>query len=295
MKKIAPVFVMLAGILWGMMGIFVRRLNEFGLNSMDIALTRSFWTFLMLFVYLLLFKRDVLKIKLKDVWCFLGTGMASVAFFNVSYFKAIVSMSLSMAAVLLYTAPAIVMMLSVFLFHEKMSVRKVMALIVAFLGCMCVTGVLSGNVQISKSGILLGLGAGFGYALYSIFSRYALNKGYSSLTITFYTFLFASIGVLPFIDLPTFTSFYISHNSGPILLWSILMAIVTTLAAYILYTLGLTYMESSKASIIATIEPVVASLIGILLYHESVTFLGVPGIILVLSSTVLINLHSRVK
>ena len=170
------------------MGLFVRTLNAAGLQTMDIVFLRAVVTAVVMVVYLFLFNRKLLVIHLKDIWCFLGTGIASITFFNYCYFKCIEEASLSIAAVLLYTAPAIVMVLSYVLFREKLTGKKIISLIMTIGGCILVTGVFEETQIINANGILLGLGAGLGYALYSIFSRYALERGYHSLTITCYTF-----------------------------------------------------------------------------------------------------------
>ena len=199
-KKTAPFLVLLAGILWGTMGLFVRTLNGKGLNTMEIVALRSIVTCAVLFLFLLVYNRQMLKIRLKDVWCFVGAGLFSIVFFNYCYFKAITMTSLSVAAVLLYTAPVMVMIMSYFLFHEKFTRRKVVAVVLTFLGCVLVTGIAGNGAALSPKGILVGLGAGFGYALYSIFGKFAIERGYHSFTISFYTFLMAAIGSVPLAD-----------------------------------------------------------------------------------------------
>ena len=194
MKKIRSfIYILLSGMLWGCMGVFVRVLNKQGIASMDIVFLRAIVTAVAMVIFLFIFHRRMLKIHWKDFWCFLGTGIASITFFNFCYFKAIMMTSLSVAAVLLYTAPAIVMILSYILFHEAFTVRKVIAIVMTFFGCMLVTGMLGQQQAITTTGLLYGLGAGLGYAFYSIFSRYALEKGYHSLTITCYTFIVTTV------------------------------------------------------------------------------------------------------
>ena len=188
-KKIAPVLILIAGILWGCLGIFVRKLNTQGLYSMDIVSLRAIVTCLSMGLFLAFYNPRLFSISLRDTWCFAGTGICSIVFFNYCYFKSISITSLSVAAVLLYTAPAMVMVLSFFLFKEKFTKRKIVSLVMTFVGCILVTGVVTSSGSVTGLGILTGLGAGFGYALYSIFSRYAIEKGYHTLTITFYTFL----------------------------------------------------------------------------------------------------------
>lgn len=284
MKKLAPLFIILAGVLWGSMGLFVRTLNARGLESMDIVALRAIVTAVALFLFLLFYDRKLLKIKLRDIWCFLGTGICSIIFFNYCYFKAIMMTSLSVAAVLLYTAPAIVMVLSFFLFGEKFTKRKLAALIMTFVGCVLVTGVIGDSVQLSAGGILAGLGAGFGYALYSIFGRYALERGYHSLTITFYTFLVAALGTLVLSDIRTVAETVTA--GAPMFLFAVAFGVLCTVIPYLTYTIGLKYVENSKASIIASVEPVTATLLGVVLFGEALTVEGVVGTLLVLGALV---------
>lgn len=285
MRKLAPLFIFLAGMLWGSMGVFVRELNGKGLFSMEIVALRAIVTALCMMIFLFFFNRKLLKIKWKDLWVFLGSGIGSILFFNLCYFKAITLTSLSVAALLLYTAPAIVMVLSFFLFKERFTWRKTAALVLTFLGCVFVTGVLGEETTVSGQGILTGLGAGFGYALYSIFSRYALDKGYHSLTITCYTFLIAAIGGLFLADRGQIAR--VALGSPSMFLFSIVFGLFCTVVPYLLYTMGLKYVENSKASIIASVEPVAATLIGLFLFDEKISPIGIMGIVLVLSAVIL--------
>lgn len=289
----SALFVLAAGSLWGFMGLLVRTLNRVGLASMDICFVRAVITLITMFFGLLIFDRKALKIKIRDVWCFIGTGAFSVSFFNYCYFKTMTLTSLSVAAVLLYTAPAFVMLMSAVLFHESLSARKLAALGLAFVGCAFVSGIVGGAETLSASGILFGLGAGFGYALYSIFGRYALEKNYSSVTISFYTFLFASLSTLFFVDAGEV--FATIGSSPQLTAKTVLLVLLVTLLPYLSYTRGLKGMENGTASVLASIEPVVATLVGILIYKEEMSLQNVIGICLVLGSIVLINWKNKQK
>lgn len=293
MKRIAPWLVLMAGILWGMIGIFVRKLNMLGFESMNIVALRAIVTSVLLGLFLLIYDKRKLYIRWKDIWCFIGTGIFSVVFFNFCYFKAITLTSLSVAAILLYTAPAIVMVLSAVLFHEKITKNKIISLTLTFVGCVLVTGIVSGSAVLNVAGILVGLGAGLGYALYSIFSRYALERGYHSLTISFYTFLFAVIGTAPIADYGRIASVFRQDQTSA--LYCIAFGLISTVIPYITYTRGLREMENSKASIIASIEPVTATILGVLLYHEKLSISELVGVILVLGAIVINNNNENVE
>ena len=284
-KKIYVSYILLAGILWGSLGPFVRYLNTAGIASMDIVFLRAVVTAVALLVYLLIFHRDMLRIHIKDLWCFIGTGVASITFFNYCYFKAVITTSLSVAAVLLYTAPAIVMILSAMLFGEALNIKKVVAIVMTFSGCVLVTGVLSGDNQVTVQGILYGLGAGFGYALYSIFSRYALQKGYHSLTITCYTFVVATIATACLADVKKVWDIAVSTPGMSIV--SVGLGLLCTVAAYLLYTHGLTRVDNSKAAVIASIEPVTATVLGMVLYAEEISPVKVIGMLMVIAGMVI--------
>lgn len=290
MKNKALIAVLAAGTFWGFMGLFVRVLNAAGFSSLEVAQARITTGLVIVGIYLLIFNPKLLKIRLRDVWCFIGTGIVSLLMFSVCYFSALTYTSLSVAAILLYTAPFFVMLMSLFLFKEKLSGQKILALVLAFTGCVLVSG-LGGGDSVSGTGMLLGLGSGFFYALYSIFGRYAINRGYGAWTMTFYTFLFCSIGCAFLSD---WQLIFTTVKADSTILWWILgLGFVTAFLPYVLYSYGMEHMESSKASILASVEPVVGTLVGVFVFHEPITVLGVLGVALVLSAIVVLNVKLK--
>lgn len=289
------IMVLLAGFMWGCMGLLVRPLNSFGLESMDIVALRSWITLIVTLITFPLLCRiqkkkakNEIRIKLKDAWVFIGTGIVSIIFFNFCYFTTIVLTDLSIAAIMLYTAPIFVMLISMIVFKDKMTWIKAISMVSAFIGCILVTGALTGDMHVTTVGILYGLGAGVGYALYSIFGKIATDKGYSSLTVTVYTFLFASIGVMPFAGISKICDVFVSSNS--FMFYCILIVIWVTYLPYILYTAGLAGMEPGKAAIVACIEPVAATIVGIIAYNEKPGLMTIGGVILVIASIVIVNI-----
>lgn len=289
-QKTGPLLIIIAASFWGCMGIFVRKLAEFGFSAIQIVSIRI--TLAALFFSLILFikNRAGFKISLRDIPLFLGLGIGSILLFTICYFSAITIMPLSTAAILLYTSPIWIMLMSAILFHEKITRQKVIALALAFAGCVLVSGI-SGD-GITAVGLLLGIGSGIGYGLYSILGTIALRK-YSPYTVTTYTFLIAAIGSW-FINHPAdmLSKFSSATNNGLILL-SLLTALVTAVIPFLLYTLGLRSVEASKAGILATIEPMVATIVGIAYFSEALTLLSGLGIFLILSAVVILNKREK--
>lgn len=283
-------YIILAAVFWGTMGIFVNYLSDLGLSTVQIAMLRSLVSLLFMTLLILCKDRKLFRIHLRDVWMFLGTGIASYFLFNNCYFIAIKEVGVAVSSVLLYTSPIFVTLMSCIFFHEKLTKRKVLCLILAVGGCALVSGLASGNiVSVSAVGILIGLASGFCYALYSIFSTYALRK-YQVITVTFYTFLFGAAAALLIGD-PVDTFRIIANPTG--LLWTLALGIISGAVPYFLYTLGLSRVDPSHAAVIATAEPVVASLIGIFFFRESADVFTVLGIVLIIGAAVMLNLHAK--
>ena len=287
MKRLAMGAVVAAAALWGLMGVFVRHFSAVGLGSLETTQVRILCGLVLLGLYLGLFHRDKLRVRPRDLWCFVGTGIVSLLFFSWCYFQSMTLTSLAVAGVLLYTAPVFVMLLSALLFRERMTASKALALGMAVAGCALVSGIGSARA-LSPTGLLLGLGSGFFYALYSIFGRYAIRRGYGSWTITFYTFLFCAAGCALLCDWGQVGQ-VVSAEGGRFFLWAAAMGLVTAFAAYLLYTWGLERIESSRAAILASVEPVVASLVGIFWFHEAVSLPLILGIVLVLGAIVVLG------
>ena len=288
-----PALIILAGIFWGSMGLFVRKLSAYGFSSIQVVCLRVTVAAAAFCLLLLCREREGFRLKARDLPLFLGLGFGSILFFTVCYFKAITIMPLSTAAILLYTSPIWIMLMSVLFFHEKLSGEKGLALALAFTGCVLVTGVSGEGV--TAAGILLGLGSGLGYGLYSILGTVALRR-YSPYTVTAYTFLFAAIGSW-FIAQPAdmIAKITSSPEPGKLLLFCVLTGLVTAVIPFLAYTLGLRTVEASKAGILATVEPLVATLVGILVYSEPITLLSGLGIVLILAAIVLLNRKASKK
>lgn len=289
-SKLAYIYVVLGASLWGVIGIFVNDLSAAGFSSLEIVTLRVVTAAVILVVYLLLLNPKLLAIDLKDFPLFIGTGILSIVFFNWCYFTAIKEVSLSVAVMLLYTGPAFVVLLSRIFFKEPLKGKKIIALCLTLLGCVLVVRLFPiKDLTISPFGVLIGLGSGFGYALYSIFGKVALKK-YSSLTIITYTFVFASVALLPFIGF----SIDRSILAIPDVWWAIAgLGILPTALAYLLYTKGLSMIESGRASITATIEPLVATAIGVYLYNEVLTSYQLFGFLLIIGAVVLIQWNRK--
>ena len=288
----APLCVIFAGIFWGIIGLFSNPLNSLGLDSIQITQLRCLVSALSLIIITSVKDPKLFRVKLKDIWMFIGTGIISIVFFNICYFISIQESTLSVACTLLYTGPCFVMIISCILFHEKFTVKKGISLCIAIFGCAFVTGLIgsSEGIHITPYAFAVGIGSGFGYGLYSIFGRIALKK-YNWLTVITYTFSFASPSLLP---VSRFAEIAETVSLNPSALICILfLGLLSTLTPFLLYTKGLEHMETGKASMFTFVEPMFATIISIAVFHESFTPGHAIGMTAIILSITMLNVTFR--
>lgn len=275
--------VLAAGVSWGVISLSIRALTRLGMSSLDITAVRSLATALILMIALGLASRSCFHVRIKDLWCLAGCGLASITLFNVCYFATMQRTTVGVAVILLYTSPIFVTLMSCLFFRERFTWRKGLALVMVMVGCVLVSGVLqeAGSAPLSLPVLCLGLGAGFSYALYSIFGRFAQERGYSSVTITLWSFMFAGAAALFMLDWET-TWPLISNGR---IIWPLLgLVVISTIIPYIAYTAGLKLLPPSTAAIVAAVEPVVATLVGILMFQETLSWSGGTGMVLIMAA-----------
>lgn len=284
--KLYSILIIIAGIFWGSMGLFVRALSEYGFDSMQITLIRLISGAILLVIFVLIHDKSLFKVSIRDIPIFIAIGIFSVLMMSWLYFSAIMKSTMSVAAILLYTAPIWVLLASVLFYGEKLTYKKALALILAFGGCIAVSGFSAGDISVS--GILFGLGSGLAYALYSIIGKYVLSK-YSPITMTLYSFLIAALGIL-FISRPIAVAGIVINNFDIVLLLKIIgIGAVSVFVPYLLYTIGLTKTPAGKAAIMASVEPMTATVLGISVYNEPLGIGGVAGIVMILSAILILN------
>lgn len=277
--------ILAAAALWGIIGVWNRNLMAAGLSPTGIVVVRNFGGMLLLLAVFAVKDRGVFRVRREHLKYFFGTGIISVVLFTSCYFSCQKICSLAVASILLYTAPSFVVILSAMLWKEPVTKKKLLALALTLVGCACVCGVFDGGLTVTFTGILLGLGAGFFYALYSVFGRYALAH-YSSMTVTVWTFIFAGPASLVMLRPAEMRAVFTAPSA-----WLLAAGLVvfSTVAPYILYTRGLARVESGKASIMASLEPVVAALAGVLIFGEPMGLLTLLGILCVLAGVYILR------
>lgn len=290
----AYVFVILGASCWGMTGMFVQELYEYGLTPWQVVTLRLTTASLILLGLLGLFHPAKLKVHVRDLPHLFLLGIISIAFFNFFYFIVIERTTIAIAVVFIYTSPIFASLIARVLFGETLTFRKGIAILLIIIGCALAIGLIpGGNAKIGIVTILIGLLSGLFCASYSLIGKTLAGK-YHPFTTTFYALVGGTLVSLPTSGIHEQMSTFMIPAFW---LSALGLSVVSTILGYILFTIGLYFVESSKAVILSSVELVVSVLISVLVLREALTIwqgLGVIMIIFAISLTV-ISFQRRVK
>ena len=289
MKKIYLILPILAGIMFGSSGIFVRTLTQNGIDSTTLLFLRFSIAIIPILLAILLADKELLKIDLSDIPLFLACSICIIGL-NLCYNESMNSIPLSLAAVLLSLAPIYVLIFAYILFGERITSKKLICMFLAIFGCLLMTGVLEDSLtSIPLFGILLGIGAGLFWAIYLMASKKSIETGNHTYTILFYSIIFISIALIPFTDFNQITSF-VSINPTLTIAFLIIHSTFSFALPYILSTVSLNYMDSGVSSILlSSSEPLAALFFGLLIYSEIPTILMFCGFALSIIAMMLLS------
>lgn len=272
------IFIITAATCWGFIGIFSSLAFSQGMGPMEVAFWRAAITGM--FFGAQAVKKKETRIDKKDFPLFLAFALLGISLFYISYQFAVKTGGAAFASVLLYTAPAWVVICSYFIYKEKLTLLKIMAVTLVILGVFLISktgGNTQSDVKIGWIAILSGLTSGFCYSLYYTIGKYFSTK-YSSANLFLWILPIGALGILPFVTFADKTP----------LAWGALIGIsfVSTFLANFCYYQGLKSVEAGKASIVATFEPVVAAVTAYVFLGEYFSFLGYIGAGLILIAVI---------
>ena len=274
--------IFIAGILWGTIGLFVKGLSALGASPEIIAALRMTFAFvIMLAAAIVRFPRELILTDKKALAACALLGLVSQGAFNIFYTASIRINGMGIACVLMYTAPVFTAIASRIVFNESFSKGKIIALIINIIGCvLTVTGGRFSGSTISLWGVIMGLGSGFGYGMAAVFARMAGEKT-NPIILSVYSYMFAAIFLWVFLR-PSIDA------RANVLGLSFLYALIPTSIAYLVYYIGLMNIhDTSRVPVIASVEPVTAVLLGMMVWGEKIAPANFIGVAVVLISIII--------
>ena len=275
----------LGASLWGVMGIFVRGLSASGYSSYDIAFLRCLLAGIGFFLFKAITQPRVLKINFKGLCiCFLY-GILAYAMGFVCYGIAVERIPVAVATVLMFMSPVWVAVLGVLVFKEKLGEQTVLVILICILGAAMVADVFgSAGGSMDIIGILAGIINGFGVALQIMIPRYFVRK-YERDTMLVYGFLGAAVGLAFLTDFKTIGASLQGAGAASVIVNVLCLGLLCTMVANVSVVKATAYINTTTCSILSSLEVVVGAVVGILIFHESMSVLQVIGAVVVVCAS----------
>lgn len=259
--------ILLAGILWGTNGLFARFLYGHGLGPEEVMIYRGSLALVLCLVWVLLFQRSSLRLELRELPFMVIYGLCGYTLFYLFFFITVKVTSLALTALLINTSPFFVILLARITLRERVTRTKLVALALSLAGLLLVVGVFSEvDVRPTTIGLITGLASGFSNALYNLLGKFGLRR-HAPIKLLFYGLGFGLVFAIP---IATFApqGFSLPHGAD-VWLMLVLMALLPAFGAYLAFITGLKFVDSSNASIVQTVEPVVAAIVGFSVFGET--------------------------
>ncbi len=268
-------FVLVAAVLWGCIGPVAKVALNAGMAPAELAFYRTVFGWVLFAAHAVFTGKA--RLRRADAPMVMAFGIFAVAGLFGSYAVAVREGGAALASVLLYTAPAWVAVLSRLLLKEPMRGFTLVAVGMTIVGVAGVSGLpqvlAGGGAQYGPLAVVFGLLSGLTYALYHIFGKFFQSRCETP-TVFLYAMPVGAVTLLPF--------FEFSRPSLTALAACAILAVFCTYAAYSIYYAGLRYLETTRAAVTATLEPVVAAVLAYLWYDERFTLSGYLGGALIL-------------
>lgn len=272
-RKTGYIYVTLAAALWALSGSAAKLVFHNGVSPQQLVQLRTTIAAVVLFVSLLIFRPGLLAVRRADLasLILLGIGLAAAQF---TYLFAISRVHVAAAILLQYQAPVLIAGYALLLKRERLSRMTWTSLLAAVGGCyLMVGGYRMELLSMNRPGIAAGLASAAAFAWYTVRSEYAMRL-YSSWTVLFYALVFAAAASNIFH--PPLAAFAASYP--PSVLWPIIfIGTCGTLLPFAFYNIGISIISSARASIAATLEPVIAGIVAFLFLGEIMEPLQMAG------------------
>lgn len=275
-----------SGALMGLAGPLSRLLGGSGMRAEEIAMTRFGVAAAIFGLVMVRTGKQGLRVRAGDLWIFLGAGILGQFAFAFFYFRAVTLAPLAVVSALSAVYPFVVLLFSRLVWRERLTKEKMLALLLAILGSTLVSGAFRAG-SIPFDGALTALASGVAYALFCIFSRFAVMRGYAPRTINFYAWCGALLcAVFAWPGLHPLSGMFSSWQNAVICL--ILGGVVGCGANY-LFSYSLTALPAGRATILASSSPLVAMAGGAILFREVITMERLFGVMILLLAIFLLN------
>ena len=292
--------IIIAGVFYGTIPVFATLLSRYDVSTAEQVFVRLALSVAIFLAYVLFAGRPSLRLIPRDYLHFFFFGLAGIALFFTLYMTAAVMASVTVAVLLLYTQPIFTLILSRVLYKKQVRTSGYVAILLALTGVAVIFRVWGISWSDFGLGHIFGLITGFLYSVYIIFMSRKTQK-YTTLTVTFWSFLFGLIWLVPLwlilhlaFKNPVMTGL---DFSLPVNAWLLLLAftLCTNIIAYLVFNHGMRTVEPHRAGVLVLSEPLVAIMLGAALLGQALLLTDLIGGVLILVSFLIVKRRRKPK
>lgn len=283
-RRTSLIAVVVSAACFGTLGVLTGLAYREGAQPLPLLAWRFAIVSVLMAAYQLVRGPKVLFAGVRDLGRYAALSLTGYGAASICFFFALREASASVVAVLLYTYPAMVAVLSAVFFRERFTLNRAIAILLTFAGCALVVGLFAEVPAASTAGVLLGLGAALGYSVFNLLS-YRWLPGRSRLVLQTYTFGLSAIAIAA---LTIVTGGSLSPVAWTPALWGYLALIVVipTFVAVTLYLNGIRNLGASQAAIVSTTEPLFTIVIAWIVLGDRLTPMQFVGALLVVAGVI---------
>lgn len=284
MKK-GYIYAIISAILFGSAGLFVKLAYKTGLDSVSLLIVQYMIAVVVMFLIAFFQDRKKLYVSKKELLNMAILGVVGNTLMTVFYYKAFEHLQVAMVTMLLFTYPIMVFVYSSIFQKQKIEPKKIMAIFVAFAGCIFALNVFSGEIKYSIKGLIFGLLSAVFYAFMNLYTEKKLESS-DALTINAYSTLFSLI-TLFFIKKPgVLVVDYIKFES---IIYIIILAILCEIVPLTLLYTSIQDIGALKVSVIGNLEIPTAIVVSFVFLRESISIMQIIGAVLIVYAVYLIR------
>ncbi|HSN95051.1 MAG TPA: DMT family transporter [Anaerolineaceae bacterium] len=295
-QKTGYIFASIATFCLALTAIFIRELSvTYKIPSLVIAFWRNLLAISILFVFLLIFKRDLLKLERVHLPFMMLFGLG-VVLFNLFWTLSVVANGPSIATVIAYSSVPFTALMAYWFMRESVRLPKIIAIVITLIGCAMVS-LTTTSIKLNMGGLLIGLLSGLTYATYTLLSRKAGQKGINPWTAFIYSFFFGTLfmGLVNLFPLKFIPGQAATPSamilSLPAMGWVLLvgLAVISTIIGFGAYNTSLVHLPASTANMVLTLEPIITAVFAFFLFNERLSGTQLFGGLLVVAAVLWIR------
>lgn len=276
---------------YGLLPLFAIPLRNGGMNVGSVLLFRFSIAALAIGI-VILYQKINLHITMRELFivtilALLNGGTGFLLVWSYTY------LSSGIATVIHFAYPVVVALLMVIFFKEKFTLSIALSILLALIGVILVSGVISSDVEVSIVGVLIALASVITFSVYIVMVNKSGIKGMPTLKLNFYMTTIFSIVAL--ISLSIFSE--VNPVPSNLNAWTsvILFGVISTALPSVALVKAIEYLGSILTSIVGSCEPIVAAIVGVIVFHENLNYVNITGMILIIASVVVAMIFKKTE